>query len=45
MLARKCSKFFKLGFNITWTENFQIYKADLEKTEEPELKLPTSLAS
>ena len=23
-------------------ENFQMYKLDLEKTEEPEIKLPTS---
>ena len=28
-----CSKFFKLGFNSTWTENFQMYKVDLEKAE------------
>ena len=35
-LARSCSKSSKLGFNSTWTENFQIYKLDLEKTEEPE---------
>ena len=25
-----------------WTENFQKYKLDLEKAEEPEIKLPTS---
>ena len=25
-----------------WTENFQMYKLDLEKTEETEIKLPTS---
>ena len=24
-----------------WTENFQMYKLDLEKAEEPEIKLPT----
>ena len=24
-------KFCKLGFNSTWTENFQIFKLDLEK--------------
>ena len=36
MLAKECSKSFMLGFNSTWTENFQIYKLDLEKTEEPE---------
>ena len=28
-----------------WTENFQIYKLDLEKAEEPEIKLPTSAES
>ena len=34
-----------------WTKNvdqyvdFQIYKLDLEKTEEPEIKLPTSAGS
>ena len=32
----------KLGFNRTWTENFQMFKLDLEKAEEPEVKLPTS---
>ena len=25
-----------------WTENFQMYELDLEKAEEPEIKLPTS---
>ena len=25
-----------------WTENFQMFKLDLEKVEEPEIKLPTS---
>ena len=25
-----------------WTMNFQIFKLDLEKAEEPEIKLPTS---
>ena len=25
-----------------WTENLQMFKLDLEKAEEPELKLPTS---
>ena len=41
MLARSCSKSFKLGFRNTWTEKFQMYKLDLEKAEEPEIKLPT----
>ena len=45
MLARLCSKFFKLDFNSTWTENFQMYKLGLEKAEEPEMKLPTFFGS
>ena len=35
MLAKLCSKFFKLGFSSSWTENFQMYKLGLEKAEEP----------
>ena len=31
MLARLCSKSFKLGFSIMWMENFQMYKLDLER--------------
>ena len=27
------------------TENFQVFKLDLEKAEEPEIKLPTSVGS
>ena len=34
---------FKLGFNTMCTENFQMYKLDLEKAEEPEIKFPTSV--
>ena len=45
MLAMYCSKSFKLGFNSMWTKNSQMYKMDLEKPEEPELKLPTSAGS
>ena len=41
MPARLCLKSFKLGFNSTWIENFQMYKLNLEKAEEPEIKLPT----
>ena len=26
-----------------WTENLQMFKPDLEKAEEPEIKLPTSV--
>ena len=28
-----------------WTENFQMYKLNLEKAEEPEIKLPTFVGS
>ena len=28
-----------------WTVNFQMFKVDLEKTEEPEIKLPTTAGS
>ena len=45
MLVRKCSESFKLGFNSMWSENFQMFKLDLEKAEEPEIKLPTSNGS
>ena len=44
-LVRLCSESFKLGFNSTWTKNFQMYKVDLEKAEEPEIKLPASIGS
>ena len=37
--GKLCSKFFKPGFNSTRTENFQMFKLDLEKAEEPEIKL------
>ena len=29
--------------NNTWNKNFQMYKLDLEKAEEPEMKLLTSV--
>ena len=38
-------KFSKPGFNSRWTVNFQMFKLDLEKAEEPEIKLPTSAGS
>ena len=37
MLARQYWKSFKLGFSSMWTKNFQKYKLDLEKAEEPEI--------
>ena len=33
------------NFNSTWTVNFQMFTLDLEKAEEPEIKLPTSVGS
>ena len=39
-LAKWCSKISKSGFNSTWTMSFQMFKLDLEKAEEPEIKLP-----
>ena len=45
ILAEQCSKFSKLGSNIMWTENYQIFQLDLKKAEKPEVKLPTSVGS
>ena len=38
-------KIIQPGFNSMWTKNFQMFKLDLEKTEEPEIKSPTSIGS
>ena len=38
-------KILQSCFSSTWTEKFQMYKLDLEKAEEPEIKLPTSVGS
>ena len=45
MLVKQCSKFSKPGFSNMWTVNFLVFKLVLEKTEEPEIKLPTSVGS
>ena len=45
MLVKLCWKFSKPGFNNTRTVNFQMFRLDLEKAEEPEIKLPTSPGS
>jgi len=45
MLVKLFSKSFKLGFSSIRTENFLMYKLDLEKAEEPEMKLPTFTGS
>ena len=38
-------KILKQGFGSMWTENFQMFKLDLERAKEPEIKLPTSTGS
>ena len=35
-------KISKPCFSNTWTMNFQMFRLDLEKAKEPEIKLPTS---
>ena len=44
-LVKCSSKFSKPGFSSTWMLNYQTFKMDLEKAEEPEIKLPTSTGS
>ena len=39
------AKFSMPGFNRMWTVNFQMFKLDLKKAEEAEIKLPTSAKS
>ena len=38
MPERLRSKSFKLCFNSSWAKDFQMYKVDLEKADEPEIK-------
>ena len=45
ILQAKKKKISKPGFSNMWTMNFQMFKLVLEKTEEPEIKLPTSTGS
>ena len=35
ILARLCSKSFKLSFSNMWTKKIQMYKLGLEESEEP----------
>ena len=42
-LVKQCSKFSKPGFSNMWTVNFLMFKLVLEKAEELEIKLPTSM--
>ena len=44
-LVKSYWKFCKPGFSNRWTVNFQMFKLDLVKTEEPEITLPTSAGS
>ena len=45
MPTKLCPKSLKTGFHGRWAKNFQMYKLDLEKTEEPGIKLSTSAAA
>ena len=45
ILAKSCSKSFKLAFNSTWAYNFQIYNLGITDVEEPDFKLPTYIGS
>ena len=45
VLARLCSKSFKLGLSSTWIKNFQMYKLGFKETEELEIKLLTVIGS
>ena len=38
-------KILQADFKSMWTRNFQMFKLDLEKAEESEIKLPTSVGS
>ena len=44
-LAKQCSKYPKPGFNSMWNVKFQMFRVDLEKAEELEIKRPTSTRS
>ena len=38
-------KILQVRFHSMWTVNFQMFKLDLEKAEEPEVKLPITIRS
>ena len=44
-LTKQFSKSSKPSFNSTWSVGFQMFKLDLEKAEEPEIKLATTTGS
>ena len=43
--SKEMLKISKPGYNSMWTVNFQMFKLVLEKAEEPEIKLQTSVGS
>ena len=43
--SKETLKILQQGFEITWTLNFQKLNLGLEKAEEKEIKLPTSVGS
>ena len=45
MLVRPCLKSCMLGFSTIQSKNFQMPQLDLEKEEEPEIKMPTFTGS
>ena len=45
MLRILQARLVRTRYSSMWTVNFQVFKLDLEKAEEPEIKLPTSAGS
>ena len=43
LISHASSKFSKPGFNSMWIVSFQMFKLHLEKAEEPDIRLPTSV--
>ena len=44
-ISKVMLKILQVGFNSTQTKNFRMFKLDLEKAEEPYIKLPTNAGS
>ena len=44
-ISKVMLKILQAWFNSTWTVRFQMFKLDLEKAEEQQIKLPTSVGS
>ena len=45
LVGKVMLKILQARLNKTWTKSFQMFKLDLEKAEESELKLPTPIGS